>query len=557
MSVTIGSLVVSLSTKTTAWRKGLAGAGRNVSSLVSKVGGGIKNVTKIGAAMGAAAIGGIALFTKRSFASIDATAKLARQIGIEIDQLRGLKHAAEITGAGQESLVKGLGFLSKALGEAKTGIGEGKQALESLGLSADELAEMPVDQAVGQIADEMNKLTTQSEKAFVASKLFGRGGLALVNTLALGSKGLQEMTEGTIRLQGGLSAIDAAKVESANDAVSDLGISWKGLFERIAVSVAPAVQSIAEFATKGTLWIRDMLSTTGPSIVKWVKGMVMNFVSFGEGVIDSIRQIPDAIRFMVIQAFRMWKIGIGKLTTEWKTFAAILSTGWEGIGTLVADIWDQVKKSFLDSISFIGDKIVSIAKFIVDKLPGENKWIKDMISGYESGLGAVDSLAGDIADRSSDRWAKFWKEQEGARTGLTSDLDALNKELTMLDKVLSDQAAGVLSGRGGGGGLADTVRGIMAEIQNIELPTVAEAFKEGGKVVGDSMKNAVKAIGAPAAIERGTVEAYSATVRQAYKSLADNGKRTVDQLKLGNRLTRTMNRNIEKLAGQTVTMEVG
>lgn len=551
---TIGKLVVSLTTRTGKFRKGMAKSSARIKKFAVGIAGIAARAAKFGAVMAGVAAAGVAYFTKQAFATIDATAKLSRQMGISIDGLRGLSRAAQITGADQGALTKGLGFLGKALGEAKSGIGEGKQALESLGLSAEDLIDLPLEKTVGIIADSMNNLTNQSEKAFVASKLFGRGGLALVNTLALGSKGLEEMAAGTKLLQGTLTAIDAGKVEAANDAIVDMRTAATGLFERVAIAVGPFVKRIADNVTRLFIFIREHAAAIMPKVIDWFKGMAVTVADVVGSIWADIKQIPKFIQFAAVEGYRIFKTGMLRLKKEWTTFKAIFETGWSGIGTLIADMWDNVKISFLSAIKWIGDKLSAFAKWIVDVLPGKNEWASELIEGYDQGLAEVDNISDDIEQRSRERWAKFWKANETGANQLTKDMDNLNTELAVLNKALDVTGADIFAGKESGKGWASAIGTAISKIQAIKLPGVVEEFKKGGKLAGGDIATAIKQATSPAAIEKGTVAAYSATVRVANKSIADNGRKTVAALNESNKLQRQANK---LLADQTAPAIVG
>ena len=560
MAVTIGKLAVDLVARTGKWRKSLGRAGKGLGAFVGRIGAGAKRVLKFAAIMTGVAAAALVFFTKKAFAAIDAEAKLARQIGISIDGLRGLKRAADITGAGEAALTKGVGFLTKALGEAKTGVGEGKQALEELGLEADTLAEMPLEQAVGLIADKMNLLATQSDKAFVASKLFGRGGLALVNTLALGSEGLEEMAAGAIKLQGSLTAVDAGKIEAANDAIVDMGTAWRAVFDRIAAATAPFVKRVADFITKFLVWFREKGQELVPQFLSWFSAIWKNTGELISRIWNGLKQIPNITAAVILEFVRIWKTGIIKIKTEWQTLQAIFSTGWEGIGTLIADMWGNVKIAFLNAISFIGNKLVGFARWLSDVLPGENEWAQNLIKGYEQGLGAVEKTVDNIERKSEQRWAKFWEKNEKARGGLTDDLGKLNTELDVLQKSLTARQAALLGGpdaqKSWLEALGGSISTVLGQIESIKLPNVVDAFETGGAAAGDNIAKSMKAFTAPGAIEKGTVEAYTANIRAAYKAVADNSKKTVDELKTNNKLQKENNRLVEAATAATETVEI-
>jgi len=207
---------------------------------------GIKRIAGFGAALSGLSVAGLGVMLKRTMSNIDATAKLSRQLGITTEKLQGLRHAAEITGPGAETLDKGLAVLSKRLGEAAMGSGEARQALEQLGLSPASLMAMTPDEAFYRIADAMQGVATQSEKNAIASKLFSRANQELVNTLALGSEGLVKHQTEAARLGKTYSNLAAEDVENANDAITRLQASLSGAAVAATTELAPAIRDVAE-----------------------------------------------------------------------------------------------------------------------------------------------------------------------------------------------------------------------------------------------------------------------------------------------------------------------
>ncbi|MFQ5625039.1 MAG: hypothetical protein ACE5FM_00085 [Methyloligellaceae bacterium] len=251
---TIGALNARLSLNSAKFTAGLKKASARLKTFGKGVARVAKRIAKFGAAFaalgGAAAIAGLTIFVKRSMQAIDATAKLADRLGATTEGLVGLQHAAEITGASAETLNKGLEFMAKSLGEASTGVGEAKQALELLNLKYSDLIFMRPEEAFIKIAEAMRKQTSQSVKMFVASRLWGRSGLKLVNMAQLGAKGLAEMSAEAVALGRAFTRIDAAKVEAANDAIARLKGAMMGLSNIVAIKMSPWIEFLARRMTE-------------------------------------------------------------------------------------------------------------------------------------------------------------------------------------------------------------------------------------------------------------------------------------------------------------------
>ena len=554
----IGKLVVTLTARTGKFRKGLSKAGSRVKSFAAGIGGAAKRAAKFGAVMAGVAAAGLVIFTKRAFGSIDAVAKLSRQIGISIDGLRGLKRAAEITGAGEAALTKGLGFLTKALGEARTGIGEGKQALEALGLSADDLAEIPLEQAIGQIADSMNNLETQSDKAFVASKLFGRGGLALVNTLALGSEGLEEMAAGAVTLQGSLSAFDAGKVEDANDAITDLRSVWTSFFERIAVRTAPFIKRLAESISKVLIFFRDNASKIVPRVLNFFKSILAGAVVLVNGIWDNVKKIPDFFRITALQTILIWEKFKTMAIVVFKTLITDIKGAIDFVPTFFKVAGEKAVEFFLKGIGTLVDGTLRGFAFIAekvgatgfaDKLRNVGKNVFDDYARFAKGSATVaDKAWGDFMDRTG-------KRGEGLRV----QVEKINKEFAAVKSGLIAKQAELLAGGGGagGGGFASQIADIIEGIRGIELPATAlmAAAGEAGKEIGGEIKKAT-GIGPAGAIERGTVQAFSANVRSLFSNLANSGKKTAERAKEMVREQKKGNNLLTQAIGQTQTVSI-
>ena len=249
---TVGTLVVNLTARSSGFRKGVRSARTTLVDFTKTAVGAIGKITALGGALSAVGIG---LFIKQQFAAVDGLAKVADRIGTTTEALAGLRHGAGLAGTETAVLDKSLEVLSRNLGEAASGIGsQAKGALAELGLDATELTKIPLPQALGQIADRINQLGTQAEKAAVANKLFGRGGVSLLNMLAEGSAGIKEMQAEAEKLGIAINRTDAAAIERANDAVDRMKAVFVGMAQQAAVALAPLIEEaapkIAEFAIK-------------------------------------------------------------------------------------------------------------------------------------------------------------------------------------------------------------------------------------------------------------------------------------------------------------------
>lgn len=200
------------------------------------------------AAIGAAAVvAGAAIaahLVKDALDAVDAQAKLAAQMNTTSASVATLKAVGELGGVSMQQMEMASKKLAVSLGEAAQGTGPAVESLKRLGLSADELAKMPLDQRIATINDAIRENIPLSQQAAVAADLFGaRAGAAM---LQLSGDAIREAAEDTKIFGLALSDVDAKKVEMANDAMTRVGMAMDGFVTQIAIQAAPVIKAVAD-----------------------------------------------------------------------------------------------------------------------------------------------------------------------------------------------------------------------------------------------------------------------------------------------------------------------
>lgn len=277
----------------------------------------VGKVAKIGAAFGAAAAGATAALTKASMNNIDALAKTADKIGITTEALGGLQHAAELTGVSGDTMNMALQRMTRRVSEAANGTGEAVKALDELGINAAELEKLPLDTQMGIVADAMGKVGSQSDKVRLAMKLFDSEGVALVNTLADGSEGLNAMAKEAELLGLSISRVDAAQVEAANDAVTRAKGVFEGVGNQIAVTLSPLV---AELATNFYQTAIDM-NESGNIGQRVAEFLVKGFAKVAD-VVHYLRIGFNYVRFAIAKMGQFALTVVSKMTKSFDILIA-------------------------------------------------------------------------------------------------------------------------------------------------------------------------------------------------------------------------------------------
>lgn len=325
------SLWVTLKARTSQFERGIKRAKRVVHDFRKAIPGLNLVLNRFTAAL---SVGAVGFFVKQQLTAIDATAKFAQRLGMATEGLVGLQHAASITGVKVEALQMGLQRMTRRVAEAAMGTGEARGALQELGIDARELTQLRPEDQFARIADKMTKVATQGDRVRLAMKLFDSEGVALVNTLALGSDGLERMKQEARDLGLTFSGYMASKVEAANDALTRLRGAFTGLVRQLAVGLTPFIKGAAddlvewrltwkdsakdilsaiESVSLGVAKIGDVFTSIG-AIFKGVFGAMMTGMgAFGQMVADVVQGIES----MLAGLSDSWlgkQLGIGKVT---------------------------------------------------------------------------------------------------------------------------------------------------------------------------------------------------------------------------------------------------
>lgn len=205
---------------------------------------GITTAAQWGVGMAAAGAAAFTALASKGLQAVDAQAKLARQLSTTTGSVATLSRAAELSGISMEQVSSGVRQFTVRLAQATSGTGPAADALKTLGISAQELSAVPLDQRLEQITSAIQETIPASQQAAVAAQLFGeRAGLAFaqLNPEVLAQARAEAELFGTA-----ISAVDAAKVEAANDAFSTLNLALKGVSNRIAIELAPILTALSQ-----------------------------------------------------------------------------------------------------------------------------------------------------------------------------------------------------------------------------------------------------------------------------------------------------------------------
>lgn len=279
---------------------------------------------------------------RATFDRIDQLAKTADKLGIATDKLGALRFAAAETGVATNTLDMALQRMVRRVSEAAQGTGEAQGAIAELGLNAAMLARMSPDQQFKAIADAMSGVGNQSDRLRLAFKLFDSEGASLVNTLKMGSEGLNEYEEAAERLGYAVNRFDAAQIEKANDAFARIGLVIEGVQNKIAIGLAPIVEGLAN------------------TLVEWGTNTQVS----EKQISSSLRNIGKAVGF-VENGISLWIRVFKSVRAYVSEFFAWMARNVESLSQTIADVLNRIPGVETAPLEFTGafaDEMEAAAK---------------------------------------------------------------------------------------------------------------------------------------------------------------------------------------------------
>ncbi|KAA2315118.1 phage tail tape measure protein [Pseudooceanicola sediminis] len=309
------------------------------------------------AAVAAAAAAGVAM-VRSGLQTVDAQAKLAQSLGTTVASIQTLERAGELAGVSISGIEQATKDLTRRLSQAAAGTGPAADALDRLGLSATDLIALPLDQRVGAINAAIEEFVPAAERAAIAGQLFGEEGSIAMSRIDTAT--LRQATEDVLAFGVVVSEQDADQIERTNDAISRLGLIWRGLSNQLAVAAAPALEAVADamaaiasragplgIAIRGLFDKIGRLTTYAATFAaflagRWVTGMAAAALSV-RGLATALVLLRGALIRTGIGALI---VGAGELVYQ---FTRLVS-GAGGFGEamsllkdLAVEVWERIK----------------------------------------------------------------------------------------------------------------------------------------------------------------------------------------------------------------------
>lgn len=415
-----------------------AGVAKSVGSGLGSVVAGVA-----GAAIAFAGLNSIVSSTMGAFDRIDKIQQMSDQLGIATDKIGGMELAFGKAGINQDAMAATLGKLNAKVSEAASGAGETTATFRELGLSAAQLNQMSTDDKFKATVDALAKVPNAGDRARLSMKLFEESGIKIGTAFAGGSKIIDEMQSKATKLGMNISPVDAAQVQMAKVAMDDLGRVIEGLWNRIAINLAPAITAMlgtfvdgASQATMGNDSFNSSLQETG-GIWEWIASAGQLVYDVFKGVQAFILKGMSILVKGVDMAYR-GVLAVAKLFTTIEP-SDFLTTFAEGLDAEAGKSWSQINQGDWgkDAASKTNEARQSAAQRAAEKAAQQtaqreqeaiaqvNKPLSDLIQKYKE-----ESLVVGLSSRQAEIKKAATK---AVNKELLAQAEALDQQLTALE----------------------------------------------------------------------------------------------------------------------------
>jgi len=356
---------------------------------------------KIGAAVAigaGAAVGAIAGMTAKITESTGAIQDSADRTGMSAEEFQKWSFAAEQSGMSAETLESAMIKQQKAFAEAKTGSEGMGEAYTKLGIDINSIGSS--SEAFDQVMASLAGMTDESERNALANDIFGKSYAELTPLLGEGAAGMDALKQQAVDLGGVMSNEAVASGEALGDTLDQMKLAGEGVFNSIATSLMPtiqtfadwiianmpAIQSTAESVFNGIGDAIQFVTDNSNIIIPVLSGVVgafaaMQIISVVKGLMDAYKastilqtfaqgglnavMAANPIALVILGIAALIAIGVA-LYQNWDTVKQVASNLWSGISDSFGKISGKVSEAMESAKSIVSgaiDKIKGFFKF--------------------------------------------------------------------------------------------------------------------------------------------------------------------------------------------------
>jgi hypothetical protein len=462
----------------------------------------------VAGATGAVALGAL---VKRQINAADAATKTAQAIGVDVETLTAMQHAASLADVSNEDLAKGLARLARGSSDAAAGLQTQKAAFDALGVAVTDTDGRlrPQRELLGDVAERFAAMEDGTRKTALAQELFGRSGTQLIPLLNAGRDGLAEMTAEAERLGLVIDADTGRAAEQFNDNLTRLRGVFTGAVNQIAQRVLPILVDLSDRFV-------DASGKTGGfrGAIEKAEAVLRTFLTAGavlKGVLTAVGEtlggVAAAVSLAIEGRFRAAFQALKEIPTD--TLGTFRRTAND-----VRVVWDELGKNLESRAPAIGAQIAAPAVEARSRVQTESEKMAAKVTELVAGLEQERATVGQGADA----LLRYRLAKLGASEQTIAHALALQAETTALQKTATATAELVTRGQA----LNEEYRGAQATLlaRQAELDQLITA----GTISWETYARAIAEAQAAVGEAKGESQDFASTFAGVIEQAATSGK---------------------------------
>lgn len=198
---------------------------------------GLRNVGVGAVALGSTILAPLVGATVASLKLLDSINDISERTNSSAESVSRLAYAAKLSASSIEDVEAANKVLTRSTLAAKDGSEEQAAAFKKMGITAEDFLELEMDEKFLKIAQGLDQLTTQEEKARFLTALLGKSAANLIPLLSEGEDGLRKLFAEAEELGAVVKSEDAKKAAIAMDNFDKVLTSLKATMIEVGLSV--------------------------------------------------------------------------------------------------------------------------------------------------------------------------------------------------------------------------------------------------------------------------------------------------------------------------------
>ena len=492
-------LVAKITLDSSEYESGLTKAEKGMSSTGNKLKSAFSTAAKVGAGMSVAVAGGAAAIYGMAKKSADATDhidKMSQKIGISRESYQELDFILSQSGTSVDGLRGGMKTLTKAMDGASSGSKKNVEQFEKLGVSVtDSNGKLRSQEDVFfDTVSALQKMDNQTEKARLATELFGKSGQELMPLLNGASGSIDEMRQQAHDL--GL-VLDDEAIDSGvhlTDTIDQVQRAFGAIVTKVGVEVMPIVQKLLEMILNNMPTIQTVLSK--------VFGVISTLVTTALGVLGKLYEyVKDNI---VPVLSTVWTETIQPAISS--AFNAIKKLWDETLKPTLAAIWEYIKENIVPNVGPAFEAIKNTIQTVFGKI---SEFWTTILLPVLSAIGSY--ITENIVPVVGPAFEAIKEAVSNAFNGIKALWDdPLSGVFSTIVTVITELKEKFVEMWTKEGGIKDTVVGAFNAIKDFWNDPVSGIFKKIGEVIGELKTKFVEAWSKEGGIKDTVVKAFEA-----------------------------------------------